>query len=99
MLGVLRRFLLTYPLRRAPRPLIPHSAYYFGPPPVDSAYGTDPVGHIGVHHPREIIRIERDYASGELAQFAATYPLEIEGRVSISHAAARCCCVLMLTFR
>jgi hypothetical protein len=34
-----------------------------------------------VHHPREIIRIERDYASGELAQFATTYPLELEGRV------------------
>ncbi|GJE94191.1 Erf4 domain-containing protein [Phanerochaete sordida] len=64
------------------RPLIPRSAYYFGPPPIDSAYGSDPVGHIGVHHPREIIRVERDYASGELAQFAATYPLELEGRIT-----------------
>ena len=35
-----------------------------------------------MHHPREIIRVERDYAHGELAQFAATYPLELEGRVS-----------------
>ncbi|EKM60490.1 uncharacterized protein PHACADRAFT_85414, partial [Phanerochaete carnosa HHB-10118-sp] len=67
---------------RPSRPLVPHSAYYFGPPPIDSAYGTDPVGHIGVHHPREIIRIERDFASGELAQFAATYPLELEGRIT-----------------
>ncbi|KAI0369921.1 hypothetical protein BV20DRAFT_1121707 [Pilatotrama ljubarskyi] len=66
--------------RSSNRPLIPHSAYYFGPPPVDSAYGTDPVGQIGVHHPREIVRIERDYSGGELPQFSSTYPLELEGR-------------------
>ncbi|KAI0638847.1 Golgin subfamily A member 7/ERF4 family-domain-containing protein [Trametes polyzona] len=64
------------------RPLIPHSAYYFGPPPPDSAYGTDPIGQIGVHHPREIVRIERDYSGGELPQFASTYPLELEGRIT-----------------
>ncbi|KIJ21343.1 hypothetical protein PAXINDRAFT_123006 [Paxillus involutus ATCC 200175] len=63
------------------RPLIPHSSYYFGPPPPDSAYGTPPVGQIGVHHPRDIIRIERDYAGGELVQFAPVYPLELEGRI------------------
>lgn len=63
------------------RPPIPHSSYYFGPPPVDSAYGTNPIGHIGIHHPREIFRVERDYTGGELVQFAATYPLELEGRV------------------
>lgn len=62
--------------------MIPRSAYYFGPPPIDAAYGSNPVGHIGVHHPREIIRIERDYSGGELVQFAPTYPLELEGRVS-----------------
>ncbi|TCD71464.1 hypothetical protein EIP91_010170 [Steccherinum ochraceum] len=64
------------------RPLIPFSTYYFGPPPLDSAYGTTPVGHIGVHHPREIIRIERDYSGGELVQFAPIYPLELEGRIT-----------------
>lgn len=64
------------------RPLIPHSSYYFGPPPADCAYGTPPVGHIGVHHPREIIRIERDYASGEVVQFTPIYPLELEGRIT-----------------
>ncbi|KAJ3551180.1 hypothetical protein NM688_g4858 [Phlebia brevispora] len=64
------------------RPLIPHSAYYFGPPPIDAAYGTDPIGYIGVHHPREIIRIERDYSGGETVQFAASYPLELEGRIT-----------------
>ena len=64
------------------RPRIPHSAYYFGPPPPDSAYGTEPMGQIGVHHPREIVRVERDYSGGELPQFAPTYPLELEGRVS-----------------
>lgn len=62
--------------------MIPKSAYYFGPPPPDSAFGTPPVGQIGLHHPREIIRIERDYTGGELIQFAPIYPLELEGRVS-----------------
>jgi len=65
------------------RPSIPKSSYYFGPPPSDSAFGTAPAGQIGVHHPREIIRIERDYTGGELIQFAAIYPLELEGRVRV----------------
>ncbi|KIJ59813.1 hypothetical protein HYDPIDRAFT_177683 [Hydnomerulius pinastri MD-312] len=64
------------------RPLIPHSSYYFGPPQPDAAYGTPPVGQIGVHHPREIVRIERDYAGGELIQFSPIYPLELEGRIT-----------------
>ena len=61
--------------------MIPHSSYYFGPPPLDSAYGTNPIGHIGVHHPRELLRIERDYSGGEVIQFSPVYPLELEGRV------------------
>ncbi|KAI6165365.1 Golgin subfamily A member 7/ERF4 family-domain-containing protein [Pisolithus thermaeus] len=64
------------------RTLIPHSSYYFGPPPPGSAYGTAPVGHIGVHHPREIVRIERDYTGGEVIQFSPVYPLELEGRIT-----------------
>ncbi|KAH9938988.1 Golgin subfamily A member 7/ERF4 family-domain-containing protein, partial [Epithele typhae] len=64
------------------RPLIPHSAYYFGPPPPDSAYGSEPIGQIGVHHPREVLRVERDYTGGELPQFTPTYPLELEGRIT-----------------
>jgi len=64
------------------RTLIPKSSYYFGPPPSDSAYGTQPVGQIGVHHPREILRVERDYTGGELIQFAPIYPLELEGRIT-----------------
>jgi len=64
------------------RPLKPKSSYYFGPPAEDSAFGTAPVGQIGVHHPREMVRIERDYSGGELPQFAAIYPLEFEGRIS-----------------
>jgi len=64
------------------RPLIPKSSYYFGPPSPDSAYGTAPTGHIGVHHPREILRVERDYTGGELIQFAPIYPLELEGRIT-----------------
>lgn len=47
---------------------IPHSSYYNGPPPLDSAYGSDQIGQIGVHYPREILRIERDYSGGELCQ-------------------------------
>lgn len=68
---------------RNTRPLIPKSSYYFGPPPSDSAFGTSPTGQIGVHHPREILRVERDYTGGELAQFAPVYPLELEGRVRV----------------
>ncbi|PPQ90449.1 hypothetical protein CVT25_014967 [Psilocybe cyanescens] len=68
-----------------PRPLIPKSSYYFGPPAPDSAYGTPPVGQIGVHHPREILRVERDYTGGELIQFAPIYPLELEGRITPTH--------------
>ncbi|KAJ7102507.1 Golgin subfamily A member 7/ERF4 family-domain-containing protein [Mycena belliarum] len=64
------------------RALIPKSSYYFGPPPSDSAYGTQPMGQIGVHHPREILRVERDYTGGELIQFAPIYPLELEGRIT-----------------
>lgn len=64
------------------RPLIPHSSYYYGPPPSDSAYGTLPVGQIGVHHPREIVRIERDYGGGELTQFSTIYPIELDGRIT-----------------
>ncbi|KAI9566991.1 Golgin subfamily A member 7/ERF4 family-domain-containing protein [Boletus coccyginus] len=64
------------------RPLVPHSTYYFGPPPSDSAYGTPPVGQIGVHHPREVVRVERDYVGGELIQFSPVFPLELEGRIT-----------------
>ncbi|KAI0932887.1 hypothetical protein AcW1_000123 [Taiwanofungus camphoratus] len=76
----LHEFASSKPMRS--RPLIPASSYYFGPPPPDSAYGTPPVGHIGVHHPREIVRVERDYSGGELVQFASVYPLEFEGRIT-----------------
>ncbi|VDC01969.1 unnamed protein product [Peniophora sp. CBMAI 1063] len=60
----------------------PRSSYYFGPPPPDSAYGTDPIGQLGVHHPREVVRIERDYSGGEVVQFTPAYPLEFEGRIT-----------------
>lgn len=64
------------------RPLVPKSSYYFGPPPADAAYGSNPVGKLGTHHPREVIRLERDYTCGELIQFSSAFPLELEGRVS-----------------
>ena len=60
---------------------IPHSRYYIGPPTGSSAFGTEPMGRLGVHHPREIVRIERDYSGGELVQFSSAYPLELDGRV------------------
>ena len=66
---------------RPSRPLVPISSYYRGPPPADSAFGSEPIGQIGLHHPREIVRVERDYSGGELIQFAPVYPLELEGRV------------------
>ncbi|KAI0321141.1 Golgin subfamily A member 7/ERF4 family-domain-containing protein [Amylostereum chailletii] len=70
--------------RKKPPPdrIIPRSSYYFGPPPPDNAFGTDPIGQLGVHHPREIVRVERDYSGGEVVQFAPTYPLELEGRIT-----------------
>jgi hypothetical protein len=66
------------------RPLVPKSSYYFGPPPPGSAFGSDPAGTLGVHHPREVLRIERDYTGGETIQFVNVYPLELEGRVRTS---------------
>ncbi|TFK19902.1 hypothetical protein FA15DRAFT_155041 [Coprinopsis marcescibilis] len=64
------------------RPLVPKSSYYFGPPGPESAYGTPPMGRIGIHHPREILRVERDYTGGEVIQFAPIYPLELENRIT-----------------
>lgn len=48
-------------------------------------FGTQPVGVIGVHKPREIIRLDRDYTSGEICQFWSGFPLELEGRVGANH--------------
>lgn len=45
-------------------------------------FGTPPVGIIGVHKPREILRLDRDYTSGEICQFWSGFPIELEGRVS-----------------
>ncbi|TFY66501.1 hypothetical protein EVG20_g4588 [Dentipellis fragilis] len=72
----------SFAQKQTSRRLIPVSSYYFGPPPSDSAFGTDPIGQIGVHHPREIVRVERDYSGGDVVQFAPTYPLELEGRIT-----------------
>ncbi|KAF8499124.1 Golgin subfamily A member 7/ERF4 family-domain-containing protein, partial [Russula emetica] len=61
---------------------VPVSSYRFGPPGRDSVYYTPPMGRIGVHHPREIVRVERDYTGGEIVQFASVYPMELEGRIT-----------------
>lgn len=76
-----RNHLSSVHVSRSSKGPIPKSSYYFGPPPSDTAFGTDPIGQIGIHHPREIVRIERDYSGGEIIQFSAVYPLEFEGRV------------------
>lgn len=71
---------LNNPHVKPPQP--PKSSYYFGPPTSTAAYGTDPIGTIGLHHPREIVRVERDYEHGELCQFSSAFPLELEGRLT-----------------
>jgi len=73
------------------RRIVPVSRYWFGSPPEDSAYFSPPVGQIGVHHPREIVRVERDYTGGEVMQFSSVYPLELEGRVSDPFMGLRLC--------
>jgi len=81
-LGVSKPFEVIRSPRRFSTPKPPHSSYYIGPPSAISAYGTPPCGQMGVHHPREIVRIERDYDHGELVQFSAAYPLEFQGRIT-----------------
>jgi len=68
------------PSQMVPKP--PKSSYYLGPPAGPTAYGTPPVGQLGVHYPREIVRVERDYDHGELVQFSSAYPLELQGRIN-----------------
>lgn len=65
------------------RRVVPISGYRLGPLAEDSAFFTPPVGQIGVHRPREIVRVERDYTGGEVVQFSSAYPTELEGRVSV----------------
>lgn len=77
-----RRVAFLPPPRMSPVFIPPRSSYPVGPPPIGSAYGTPPMGQIGVHYPREIVRIERDYSGGELPQFHPTYPIELEGRIT-----------------
>jgi len=36
------------------------------------------MGQIGVHYPREMIRVERDYSGGELVQCAVTNVVPLE---------------------
>ncbi|KAN0121523.1 Golgin subfamily A member 7/ERF4 family domain containing protein [Russula decolorans] len=70
------------PTRKVRRGGVPVSSYSFGPPGRDLVYYTPPMGRIGVHHPREIVRVERDYAGGEIVQFSSVYPMELEGRIT-----------------
>ena len=64
----------------------PHSAYPLSAAPSSTMhYGSDPTGTIGVHHPKEVVRIERDWtgpAGGGVVQFQTGWVMELEGRVS-----------------
>ncbi|KAF8512176.1 Golgin subfamily A member 7/ERF4 family-domain-containing protein [Gautieria morchelliformis] len=80
--GVTKPFEIIRRPKRTGSPKPPHSSYYIGPPTGASAYATPPCGQMGVHYPREIIRVERDYDHGELVQFSTSYPLELGGRIT-----------------
>jgi len=69
------------PNGQAKRGGVPVSSYRFGPAR-DSVFSVPPMGRIGVHHPREIVRVERDYTGGEIVQFSSVYPVELEGRIT-----------------
>ena len=58
---------------------VPISSYSFGAPRHDSVFYTPPMGRIGVHHPREIVQVER-----EIVQFVSVYPMELEGHDMLS---------------
>lgn len=45
-------------------------------------FGTSPRGTIGIHKPRAIVRVERDYSAGELCQFWSGWKEELQGRVT-----------------
>ncbi|KIJ33065.1 hypothetical protein M422DRAFT_174116 [Sphaerobolus stellatus SS14] len=82
VLGVTKPFEIIRSEHRLSTPKPPKSSYYMGPPAGPTAYFTPPVGQLGVHHPREIVRIERDYDYGELVQFSSAFPLELQGRIT-----------------
>ncbi|KAF6767089.1 Golgin subfamily A member 7/ERF4 [Kalmanozyma brasiliensis GHG001] len=60
----------------------PTSSYYFGAPDASRAFGEPQTGTPGLHLPKEIVRIERDYSLGELPQYHPSFPLELETRLS-----------------
>jgi hypothetical protein len=51
-----------------------------------TVWGTEPMGKIGRHKPREVIRIERDWSIGtEGCIFQSVWREELEGRVGSFH--------------
>ncbi|ORY35010.1 Golgin subfamily A member 7/ERF4 family-domain-containing protein [Naematelia encephala] len=49
----------------------------------DTTYFGQPVtGTIGLHLPKEVVRIERDWSGGEVCQFDTTFPIELEDRIT-----------------
>ena len=64
----------------------PHSSYALSATPGDIYFGSEPTGTIGLHHPKEIVRIERDWSAGaEVCQFYSSWVMELEGRVTPTH--------------
>ncbi|KAL7424897.1 hypothetical protein Q5752_000583 [Cryptotrichosporon argae] len=60
-----------------PRSSVPTSSV-----PSPSYFSQPVTGVLGVHLPKEIVRVERDWSGGEAAQFSPTFPLELEARLS-----------------
>ena len=52
---------------------LPSDASYFGGPQT---------GTIGSDLPKEILRVERDWSTGEICQFETSSPIELDRRVS-----------------
>ncbi|KAJ9101042.1 hypothetical protein QFC21_003260 [Naganishia friedmannii] len=61
----------------------PHSSYSVSALPQGAQnFGTSPSGIVGQHFPKEIIRIERDWTTGEVCHFHSSFPMELEGRIT-----------------
>lgn len=53
-------------------------------------FGTSPKGVIGIHKPRAVVRVARDYSAGELCQFWSGWKEELQGRVSLFSSCLTC---------
>ncbi|KAI9632918.1 Golgin subfamily A member 7/ERF4 family-domain-containing protein [Dioszegia hungarica] len=47
-----------------------------------SYFGQAKTGVVGLHLPKEVIRVERDWSDGEICQFETSFPMELDGRIT-----------------